>query len=133
MQLVDAPAGSIQVQYIDPEFSAVCPKTGLPDFGKVIIQYRPDKYLAELKALKLYLRCYYGVGIMHEAVTHKICKDFANVIDPVMVRVVGDWGARGGIKTVTSTVWSQVDGFYDELDGWCNPSFENAIIHWSNE
>ena len=121
------------MQYIDPEFSAVCPMTGLPDFGKVIVQYVPDKHVAELKAFKLYLRCYYGVGIMHEPVTRKICTDFVEAIKPRIVRVVGDWGARGGIKTVTSVAWSSQRGYHSVPAHWDHDAFRNAVTNWTNE
>ena len=121
------------VQIIDPEFSSVCPKTGLPDYGRVILQYVPKQRLAELKDWKLYLRCYYGVGIMHEPATLKIAQDFINAVDPRKVRLTIDWGARGGLKTVTAVNWDD-EKFYHEVDeNWKHEAFKRAANDWTNE
>ena len=78
------------IQVIDPEFSSVCPKTGLPDFGRIIIQYNPDTRIAELKDRKLYIRSFYGVGIMHEHVTQEMALAIASAIEPKRVIVARD-------------------------------------------
>ncbi len=82
-----------------PEFNAVCPKTGLPDFGTIYITYTPDKYIVELKSLKLYIVKFRNLGIFHEHVTNKILEDFQKACKPKKIRVTGDFNARGGIKT----------------------------------
>ena len=85
-----------------PEFNCVCPKTGLPDFGCIYIDYIPDKSIVELKSLKLYIVKYRNVGIFHEEVTNKILDDFKAACAPHSITVRGDFQPRGGIKTVVS-------------------------------
>jgi len=83
-----------------PEFNCVCPKTGLPDFGTIYITYVPDKYIVELKSLKLYTVKYRNIGIFHEHVTNRILDDFKKICKPKKIKVIGDFNPRGGIKTI---------------------------------
>lgn len=92
-----------------PEFTAVCPMTEQPDFGRIDIEYVPDARLIELKALKLYLQAYRDVGIFHETVTNAILDDLVAVLQPRRISVVGDYNLRGGIKTVVRAEWSRPD------------------------
>ena len=85
-----------------PEFNAVCPKTGLPDFGTIYITYTPDKYIVELKSLKLYIVKFRNLGIFHEHVTNKILEDFKKACKPKNIVVRGDFNPRGGIKTTVT-------------------------------
>ena len=82
-----------------PEFNAVCPKTGLPDFGTIYITYTPDKHIVELKSLKLYIVKFRNFGIFHEHVTNKILDDFSAACKQKKISVKGDFSPRGGIKT----------------------------------
>ena len=82
-----------------PEFNCVCPRTGLPDFGTIYINYVPNKYIIELKSLKLYIVKYRNVGIFHENVANKILEDFKLACNPKKIEVVGSFVPRGGIKT----------------------------------
>lgn len=82
-----------------PEFNCVCPRTGLPDFGCVFINYVPNKHIVELKSLKLYIVKFRNLGIFHENVTNKILDDFKKACSPRSISVVGDFNPRGGIKT----------------------------------
>ena len=82
-----------------PEFNCVCPKTGLPDFGIINIEYVPNKYIVELKSLKLYIVQFRNVGIFHEDVTNKILDDFKRACSPKKITIHGDFNPRGGIKT----------------------------------
>ena len=82
-----------------PEFTSVCPKTGLPDFGEIDILYVPDRECIELKALKYYLVDYRNQGIFYEAVTNKILDDLVAACRPRRMRVTGAFTARGGITT----------------------------------
>jgi 7-cyano-7-deazaguanine reductase len=90
-----------------PEFTAVCPRTGQPDFATIQIEYVPDKLLIELKSLKLYLFSYRDQGIFHEHVTNKILDDLVEICRPVRCEVVGDFNVRGGIKTVVRASYSR--------------------------
>jgi 7-cyano-7-deazaguanine reductase len=87
-----------------PEFTSVCPKTGLPDFGEIHITYTPDQRCIELKALKYYLIGYRDRGIFYEAATNQILDDLVAACRPRRMTVVGAFSVRGGITTqVTAT------------------------------
>ena len=90
-----------------PEFNCVCPKTGLPDFGTIHIQYVPDKYIVELKSLKLYVVIFRNIGIFHDHVTNRILDDFKKICKPKKINIVGDFHPRGGIKTVVKSSWEK--------------------------
>lgn len=85
-----------------PEFTCICPKTGLPDFAVIRIEYSPDKYCIELKSLKLYIIFYRNLGIFHEHVINKILEDFVRAAKPRWVRITGEFNPRGGIKTTVT-------------------------------
>jgi 7-cyano-7-deazaguanine reductase len=85
-----------------PEFTSVCPKTGLPDFGEIRITYVPDTQCIELKALKYYLIGFRDRGIFYEHATNQILDDLVAALRPRRMRVVGDFSVRGGIKTVVT-------------------------------
>jgi 7-cyano-7-deazaguanine reductase len=86
-----------------PEFTSVCPKTGLPDFGTIIIEYIPDKLCLELKSLKYYLVSFRNQGIFYEQVTNKILDDIKKIIKPRKITICGNFTARGGITTSIKT------------------------------
>jgi 7-cyano-7-deazaguanine reductase len=85
-----------------PEFTSICPKTGLPDFGEIRITYVPDATCIELKSLKYYMNEFRNRGIFYEAVTNQILDDLVVAIHPRRMTVVGDFSVRGGIKTVVT-------------------------------
>ena len=82
-----------------PEFTSVCPMTGLPDFGTIAIRYRPGAKIIELKSLKFYLLQYRNVGIFYEHVVNRILDDLVKVLAPQWMEVQGVFSARGGITT----------------------------------
>ena len=90
-----------------PEFTSVCPKTGLPDFGTIHIEYIPDRKCIELKALKYYLLQYRNQGIFYEMVTNKILDDLVENCQPFFMKVTGDFTARGGITTKVTAVYER--------------------------
>jgi 7-cyano-7-deazaguanine reductase len=85
-----------------PEFTCVCPMTGQPDFAVIRIRYSPDRWLVELKSLKLYMWSYRDTGAFHEDVTNRILDDLVGLLAPRRMEVMGDWNVRGGIKTVVT-------------------------------
>jgi 7-cyano-7-deazaguanine reductase len=89
----------------DPEFTSVCPKTGLPDFGQLTIRYMPDRRCLELKSLKEYLQSYRNLGIFQENVVNRVLKDVVRWARPVWAEVKGDFRPRGGISTVVVARW----------------------------
>ncbi len=88
-----------------PEFTCICPKTGLPDFATITIKYRPDKYCLELKSFKYYINAYRDVGIFHEHAVNKILDDFVHANRPREVKINGVFNSRGGIKTTVSATY----------------------------
>jgi len=97
-----------------PEFTSVCPKTGLPDFGEIHITYVPDARCVELKSLKYYLIGFRNRGIFYESVTNEILDDLVDLVAPRRMTVVGDFSVRGGIKTVvTATYVKEAKGTKD--------------------
>jgi 7-cyano-7-deazaguanine reductase len=96
------PARDYEIEIVCPEFTSVCPKTGLPDFGEIRIAYVPDDRCIELKALKYYLIGYRNTGIFYEQATNQILDDLVAVCRPRRMTVVGDFTPRGGIKTVVT-------------------------------
>lgn len=83
-----------------PEFTCLCPRSGYPDFAVIRINYTPDKKVAELKALKLYLNSFREKSISHEAVTNLIFDTLVENLKPRSLEVVGDFNARGNVKTI---------------------------------
>ena len=82
------------------EFTAICPKTGLPDYATICITYVPDQHCVELKSLKEYFVFFRDVGIFHEHVVNKVLEDFVAACRPREAKVIGDFNIRGGIKTI---------------------------------
>lgn len=80
-----------------PEFTSVCPMTGLPDFGRILIRYTPKNKIIELKSLKFYLLQYRNVGIYYEHVVNRILEDLTSILDPKSIEVTGEFTSRGGI------------------------------------
>ena len=85
-----------------PEFTCICPKTGLPDFAVIKVEYSPDKYCIELKSFKLYTIFYRNLGIFHEHVVNKMLDDFVKAAKPRGVKITGVFNPRGGITTIVS-------------------------------
>ena len=101
------PERDYQIAISCPEFTLVCPKTGLPDFGEIRITYVPDAQCIELKALKYYLIGFRNRGIFYEQVTNEILDDLVDALRPRRMSVVGDFSVRGGIKTVVTAEYSK--------------------------
>jgi 7-cyano-7-deazaguanine reductase len=88
-----------------PEYTSVCPKTGLPDFGVLTIQYEPDRACLELKSLKLYLLAYRNLGIFYENAVNRILRDIVKAARPKWCIVRGEFTPRGGITTTVEARW----------------------------
>lgn len=83
-----------------PEFTSICPKTGLPDFGVLTVLYEPDKHCLELKSLKEYFVAYRNLGIFYENVVNRVLRDLVAACQPVRMDVTGEFTARGGMRSV---------------------------------
>ncbi len=88
-----------------PEYTSVCPKTGLPDHGTLTITYRPRRRCLELKSLKLYLLAYRNLGIFYENAVNRILRDIADAAKPEWCTVRGDFTPRGGLTTSVEAHW----------------------------
>src|SRR6201986_3176935 len=91
------PGYQITIQF--PEYTSVCPKTGLPDYGKITIRYEPSKVSLELKALKMYLLADPNLGIFYENAVNRMFRDIVAAARPVSCRVTGEFTPRGGLTT----------------------------------
>ena len=85
-----------------PEFNCVCPRTGLPDFATIKINYIPNKHIVELKSLKYYLLSYVGVGIVQEHAANKILEDLVKICQPKQMKIFLNYKVRGGLHTTVS-------------------------------
>jgi 7-cyano-7-deazaguanine reductase len=92
-----------------PEYSSVCPKTGLPDYGTITIQYMPKKDCLELKALKMYLLAYRDLGIFYENAVNKILRDITDAVHPAWCLVRGEFTPRGGLTTSVIARWPSLN------------------------
>jgi 7-cyano-7-deazaguanine reductase len=90
-----------------PEFTSMCPKTGLPDFGTIRIHYVPDDRCIELKALKYYLLDFRNKGIFYESLTNQILDDLVAVCSPRRMTVTGEFTPRGGIRTTVTAAYEK--------------------------
>jgi 7-cyano-7-deazaguanine reductase len=116
-QGVDTPLPSIEtwpnqfpnyeIEIVVPEFTSVCPKTGLPDFGKLTLRYTPDRLCLELKSLKMYLLAYRNLGIFYENAVNRFLRDVVQAARPVSATVIGEFTPRGGIQSKITAVWSK--------------------------
>ncbi len=100
------PDYEIKIEY--PEFTSVCPKTGLPDFGTIIIRYVPEKSCLELKSLKMYLLAYRDLGIFYENAVNRILKDIVKACQPARAVLTGEFSPRGGMKSVVEAHYPQL-------------------------
>jgi len=96
-----------EIEIVMPEFTSVCPKTGLPDFGRVALRYVPDRLCLELKSYKMYLLAYRDLGIFQENVVNRVLRDVVKAAKPVSATVVGEFTPRGGLATVVTASWSR--------------------------
>lgn len=93
------------ITHVNEEFTSVCPKTGLPDFGIITINYIPDKVCLELKSLKYYFLEFRDKGIFYEAVVNQILDELVEKSQPRFMEIVGEFSTRGGINSTVSAVY----------------------------
>jgi 7-cyano-7-deazaguanine reductase len=105
------------IEHIAEEFTSLCPKTGHPDFGEIIVRFCPAPaksggVCVELKSLKLYLQSFRNAGIFYEAVTNSIRNDLAESMSPEWLQIVAVWRGRGGIKSIIRAEFGEVPAEY---------------------
>ena len=96
-----------QIEIEIPEFTSICPKPGLPDFGVLNLSYVPDKLCLELKSLKMYTLAYRDLGIFYENVVNRFLKDVVAAAKPVSATVEGQFTPRGGLHSKITASWSK--------------------------
>jgi 7-cyano-7-deazaguanine reductase len=99
-----------EIEIVVPEFTSVCPKTGLPDFGRITLRYTPDKSCLELKSLKMYVLAYRNLGIFYENVVNRFLRDVVAAAKPISATVVGEFTPRGGLHAKVTATWSKRHG-----------------------
>lgn len=95
------------ITIVIPEYTAICPKTDLPDFGTITITYRPDKTCVELKSLKMYVLAYRNLGIFYENAVNRMLKDVVAACKPKWCRVKGEFSSRGGIHSLVEASYTR--------------------------
>src|SRR3954462_15842789 len=100
-------ATGYEIEIVMPEFTSVCPKTGLPDHGTLRLIYIPNKRCLELKSLKMYTLAYRNLGIFQENAVNRMLADVVKAADPVEAAVIGDWAARGGMSTRVKATYNR--------------------------
>jgi 7-cyano-7-deazaguanine reductase len=98
---------SYEIEIVMPEFTSVCPRTGLPDHGEITLRYVPDKHCLELKSLKMYTLAYRNLGIFQENVVNRVLRDVVKACNPVSATVRGEFTPRGGVYTTITASWSK--------------------------
>jgi len=93
-----------------PEFTSVCPKTGLPDSGTITLQYVPAGFCLELKSLKMYVLAYRNLGIFQENIVNRFLQDVVKAAHPQSATVTGEFRPRGGLHTKIVATWSKKSG-----------------------
>jgi 7-cyano-7-deazaguanine reductase len=88
-----------EIEIVIPEFTSICPKTGLPDFGRLTLRYVPDKLCLELKSFKMYTLEYRNLGIFYENVVNRLLADVVKATKPVWAVLVGEFTPRGGLQS----------------------------------
>ncbi len=99
-----------EIEIVIPEFTSVCPKTGMPDFGTITLRYVPDQHCLELKSLKMYQLAYRDVGIFYENVVNRFLRDVVKACQPMSATVVGEFTPRGGIRSRITASWDRTRG-----------------------
>ena len=95
-----------EITIVMPEFTSICPKTGLPDFGTITIRYKPDKLCLELKSLKNYFTAYRNLGIFYENAVNRILRDIVQACLPISLKITGEFTARGGMRSTIEAEYS---------------------------
>ena len=104
------PERDFEIEISCPEFTSVCPKTGLPDFGRLTLRYTPDKLCLELKSLKMYVLSYRDLGIFYENVVNRFLRDVVKTIKPVNAMVIGEFTPRGGLQSKVTATYNKRAG-----------------------
>ena len=100
-----------EIEIVMPEFTSMCPKTGLPDFGTLTLRYIPGELALELKSLKMYMLSYRNVGIFYENAVNRFLRDIVKACNPERATLIGEFTPRGGIRSKITVGWSRERGY----------------------
>lgn len=101
------PGRDYEIEISSPEFTSVCPKTGLPDHGTLTVRYVPDQKCLELKSYKMYLFAYRNLGIFQENIVNRVLEDLVRATGARKITVIGDFTPRGGIYSKISATYER--------------------------
>ena len=94
------PGRNFTITHVNPEFTSVCPITGLPDFGVITLEYIPKETCVELKSLKYYYLAFRNEGIFYEEITNKILDELVEAVKPTWMKITSEWSTRGGLSSI---------------------------------
>jgi 7-cyano-7-deazaguanine reductase len=120
-----SPERDYTIQFTLPEFTCLCPRSGIPDFAVLHVRYVPGPRCVELKSLKMFINAFRDLGVFHEDVVNGVLSDLVELLAPRYCEVVGDFNVRGNIKTVVRAKHRQA-GFAGDPDGWWPARDEHA-------
>ena len=101
------PEREYEIEIGMPEFTSVCPKTGLPDSGELVLRYVPDKSCLELKSLKIYTLAYRNLGIFQENAVNRMLNDVVRACRPIRATIIGEFAPRGGLSTLVTATYER--------------------------
>ena len=142
----NGPKAEGTVRITAPEFTSLCPKTGQPDFAKIVIEYTPHEHCVESKSLKLYLGSYRNFGEFHEACVRRMVNDLVKLLDPTYLKITGEFTPRGGIPfwptveyyrptalTPSACLYAHTDPSAPEIDAYFKHDKADNISFFSNQ
>ncbi len=121
------PEREYEVTHVNPEFTSVCPVTGLPDFGEITVRFVPDKLCIELKSLKYYFISFRNRGIFYEAVINEILEDLVTVMEPRWMEVTGEFSTRGGLHSNVVARYTKTTDALPKSERVVVRKFEKAV------
>jgi 7-cyano-7-deazaguanine reductase len=121
------PERDYEITHVNPEFTSVCPVTGLPDFGEITVRFVPDKLCVELKSLKYYFISFRNRGIFYEAVINEILEDLVTAMEPCWMEVAGKFSTRGGLHSNVTAKFAKSEDALPHSDRIVVKNFENSV------
>ena len=113
LEVFESPTTSpFLIEHLNEEFTSICPVTGHPDFGTILLRYEPKETCVELKSLKLYYQSFRNEGIYYEALTNQIRDDLVACLDPSWLQVITNWNGRGGIQSTVIASSGDVPNYF---------------------
>ncbi len=116
------------ITHVNPEFTSVCPVTGLPDFGEITVRFIPDALCVELKALKYYFISFRNKGIFYEAVTNEILEDLVTAMEPRWLEITGTFSTRGGLHSTILAKFTKSEDALPHSERIVVKQFEHSAL-----